>query len=191
MNTLTNTRRQDIEEIAALITQGIECWYSAGSKLCRLIDDDPDVIGKICNEVPQLTPGILRQLERIGRKELVPELLLKSGPGWSKLRQMPFPIQKRLMSEPVDLLVLTERGPDTLKVTIDNLTSQQARQVFDDDHVRDASAQRAWIAANAPAVLPPVDMEKPYSIHGKYVIFNKRAKLSVRDIGIILAEING
>lgn len=191
MNLLTNYKSQ-VKEISQLMLQGIECWQKAGERLCEMIDADPTVIDRIREDAPMLTPTILRQLERIGRKQLVPELLMKSGCGWNRLRLTSYETQKKYLANPVKVLIETPDGPDELSVSIDNLSHSQARQVFaDDGTVRDLGAQRAWIMANVPVVEIPEEARKAYAVHGRNLVINKPCKLSLQEIGVILAEMKG
>lgn len=188
MSTVAIDYKDMIDEISNLVLKGIECWHQAGARLCELIDNDPDVFDKICCDVPQLTPNILRQLERIGRRQLVPELLLKAGAGWNRLRQMPFDVQKRFMEQPVSVLIETANGPDEIKVAIDDLTPRQAKQVFSDNGPRDLGSQRAWLRSHQPQLPEPKETRKPYSVHGRVLVVTTPCKLSLQEIGVILAE---
>jgi hypothetical protein len=186
MSTQITNYRQRVDGIASLILKGIECWYDAGRALCDLIDEDPSVIDKICADIPALSPNVLRQLERIGRKQLMPSLLLKNGPGWNKLRAMPFDVQEKYSDTPVELVIITEKGHDTLKVKVEDLSAAQVRQVFKDDCIRDVSAQRAWLAENQP-MKPKHVIEQPYTIHGKFVDFSE-CRLSLQQLLTIAAQ---
>jgi hypothetical protein len=143
MNTLAINYQTKIASIEELMVKGIEAWQQAGRIIADLVDQDPEAIEKICEVSPHLSAGILRSLERIGRSELLPELLLKSGPAYAKLRELPISYQRKYMSEPIPLLINTDSGPDTLSVSIENLTPKQAKQVFSRTGVRDLAAQRA------------------------------------------------
>jgi len=186
-NEITN-KDPRIIEIVDLIIAGIESWRSAGEKLCILIDEQPDVIDKICAFSPGVTPNILRQLERIGRRQLVPELLLRSGPGWAQLRSMPYDVQLKYTSEPVEVLIETANGSvDTLKIKVGELTATQARQVFDGDSgLRSFGAQRAWISSNVKQT-PKRLAGQPYTIHGRFVDFSE-CRLSLQDLLTIAAQ---
>ena len=178
-----------ISSINDLMVRGMEAWKAAGRIVADLVDQDQDAIDRIIEKSPMLTKGILRSLERIGRSELLPELLLKSGAAYARLREMPYSVQRRYMNEPVPVLIHTANGPDTLNVSLDSLTPRQARQVFGSDGVRDLSAQRAWLADNCAAPTPEADT-LPFEVHGKTVVFTRPCKMSRADIAALLQRVS-
>lgn len=184
----TNTAElsEAIESINVLMVRGMEAWKSAGRIVADLVDRDADVIDRIVQLSPMLTKGILRSLERIGRDELVPELLLKNGLAYAKLRELPVQTQRRLLREPIPLLIETKTGVDTLNVTLDALSPQQVRQVFSHDGVRTPAEQRAWMVRNVRPMDYPEAERLPYEIHAKTVTFVRPCKLSKSDIAAIL-----
>ena len=187
-NESVSNYNQAVGEISQLVLKGIECWCLAGEKLCGLIDKEPNVIERICEEVPFLSANVLRQLERIGRKQLLPELLFRDAPGFRRLQAMPFSIQKLYSKEPVELLVITDNGPDTLKVAVGDLTAAQAKQVFGETgEVRTIPSQRAWLASQSRVSIDITD-EKPYAVSGRNLVIRKPCKLSLQEIGVVLAE---
>lgn len=189
MTTLAINYRAEIQAINDLIVKGMEAWHEAGRHIARLVDEDPDAIQRLSEAAPMLTPGILRSLERIGRQELLPELLLKHGAGYSRLRELPLSYQRKYIKEPIPVLIQTANGPDTLNVPVENLTPRQVRQVFTSDGIRDLSAQRAWLADNSPTV-PAADAETlPFEVHGKTVVFTRPCKLSKADVAALLERI--
>ena len=168
--------------------KGMEAWQQAGRIIADIVDKDPSAIDQICASNPHITAGILRSLERIGRSELLPELLLKSGPAYSKLRDLPIAAQRRYMKDPIPVLIQTQNGPDVLNVSIENLTPKQVRQVFAGDCVRNEAAQRAWLADNTIIILPEAET-LPFEVHGKTVIFVRPCKMTKADLASLIERI--
>lgn len=193
MTTLTLDRtdyKQAVDAINDLMVKGMEAWKAAGKIVADLVDKDPDAIDRILEVSPMLTKGILRSLERIGRDELLPELLLRNGLVYARLRELPIQLQRRYVKEPVPLMIQTANGPDTLNVTLDALSPLQARQVFSSDGVRSLSEQRAWLAENAPRPTPVVEAETlPFEVHGKVVVFTRPCKMTRQEIAALLARL--
>lgn len=193
MSTATLARtdyRRAVDAINDLMIKGMEAWKAAGKIVADLVDEDPDAIDRIIEVSPMLTKGILRSLERIGRDELMPELLLRNGLAYAKLRELPIQLQRKYVKEPVPLMIQTANGPDTLNVTVDALSPQQVRQVFSSDGVRSLAEQRAWLADNAPRLTPAIEAETlPFEVHGKTVVFTRPCKLTRSEVAAILSRL--
>lgn len=177
--------KAEVLQIGDLIIKGMEAWVKAGQHIARLVDADPSAIEKLAQSSPTISTGILRSLERIGRRELMPELLIKSGAGYAKLRDLPISLQKKHIAEPIPVLIMTATGPDTLNISVDDLTPRQVKQVFSANGVREISAQRAWLADNMPRADTSPD-GLPFEVHGKTVVFTRPCKLTKPEIGALL-----
>jgi hypothetical protein len=188
MSTLTISVREEIDQILELVRTGIEAWAKAGERLCALIDNDPDTVDDILKQIPELNRDVLLTLERIGRRQLVPELAIRKGPGWSRLARTQYEHQKKYLDKPVELLVTTEKGPDVLRVPVGNLSAAQARQIIaDDGQVRDIAAQRAWLASQVKYA-EPEELKRPWHVSGKGLTITRPCKLTMQEIGMILTE---
>jgi hypothetical protein len=191
MSTTTLERTDYAKAVGAindLMIKGMEAWKEAGRIVADLVDRDPCAIDQLIESSPMLTKGILRSLERIGRCELVPELLLKGGAAYAKLRELPYPVQQKYLKEPVQLMIQTSTGVDTLNVALDSLSPAQVRQVFSADGVRSLPEQRAWLAEHSRPV--PAEAEAlPYEVHGKIVVFTRPCKLSRADLQSLIQRI--
>lgn len=179
------------QQIADLVIQGVECWHKAGQIVCSLIDEDPAAIDKITSKIPQLSRETLRSLERIGRGTLLPQLMLRSGAGWQRLRMMPVSVQARFVDAPVEVLITTESGAESLMISVNNMSANQARQVFAyDGTVRDLGAQRAWLADEAHKQLQagPAATRKAWSIKGTTLVVRDSCQLSKQELVGIIAE---
>jgi hypothetical protein len=192
MKTIEKTHTELINEFVGLIAHGIECWTKAGEIVVRLVDDCGMRIEEIAERSDYLTEAIVAKFEQLGRKQLVPDLLVADYPAVQHITKLPYSEQKRIVGGTVDVLVTTDKGADTLRVATENLTPQQCRQVFGGASVRPIAAQRAWLQSRqqeerikAAAV---VQTQVPYQIRGKRVVFVRPCELSAKDLAQILAQ---
>jgi hypothetical protein len=187
-NQVTKPTKDIIEEIAGLISQGIECWQKAGELVVRLLDDHGMTAAEIARSSPYLTQSIISRFEQLGRKQIVPRLLVADFPATKHIVRLPFSEQKRVLESPIELLILEDSNTDTLTTPVENLTYQQCKQVFGTNHVRTLGAQRAYLEeqkTKAPVLL----VEPLYKIRGKRVIFTQPCEMSARQLAQILAEV--
>jgi hypothetical protein len=184
---LPNKRQTEIDQIRELLQKGIECWVQIGAIVAKMIDDDPEAIDRICEACPLLTAESVLNFERLGRKTLHPRLLISYGPGVNRLRKLPYHLQERYVTQPVELLLA---NGETLQCDVMNLTTQQAAQVFSSDGLRSLAAQRAWLEGEATKrVAPPSRIDLPYRItSGKLIILNA-CTLSRKELAKILVEL--
>jgi hypothetical protein len=191
--TLTKTSAKLIDEAVGLIGNGVECWQKAGELIVQLMDEHNMTAADICEQSPYLTENIVRRFEQLGRKQIMPNLLVADYPAARYLVRLPYSEQKRVAAEPVDLLVLDGKAPTTLKVAVENLTPQQCRQVFD-GHIRSVGAQRAWLEERraeqevAPAIKQAHEF---YRVRGRRVVIMQPCELTARQLANIIAEIEG
>lgn len=184
------TPKEDIRRIYELIVQGINAWLEAGELVARAVDDDPEFIDKFCDKHQDISPETMVRFELIGRKKLHPQTLIHDSPGMRRLRRLPFSLQEKYVATPIPVIVKQERGYETLKVDVRNLTPEQALQVFESGGVRSESAQRAWIEDRlASRMAPPVDADRPYRITGRKVVVMQPCTLSARDVALIMADL--
>lgn len=188
---ITKSSTKLIDEVVGLIGNGIECWKKAGELIVRLMDEHGLTSADICDRSKHLTEDIVRRFEQLGRKQIMPNLLVADYPAARHLARLPYSDQKRAIEEPLDLLVMDGKMPTTLKVAVENLTPQQCRQVFN-GHIRSIGAQRAWLEERraeqevAPVIRQAHDL---YRVRGKRVIFMQPCEMTARQLANIIAEI--
>lgn len=182
-NTLTIEPNAGILRFAQLVQRGIDAWTEAGKLLVEMIDADPTARDRIIDECPDLTAEILARFEAIGRNQLHPKTLLNNSPGMRRLRQLPFSEQQKFLSEPVPVLIRGDKGPETLNIQVQNLTTQQAMQAFSAHSFRPLEAQRAWVESRRPQ-----RMSKPYTIKGHKVVFNQGCEMTAQEISELLGK---
>ena len=140
------------------------------------------------SEAIDIQPGVLSRFEQLGRKQLMPELLISSYPASKHIQKLPYSEQKRVMDASVD--VLTSDSGDKLKISTKNLTPSQCRQVFALNSVRDIAGQRAWIESNKVKTATKTTVEEmPYHIERDQVYFSKGCSMKAGQLVNILAQL--
>ena len=181
-----------ITEFVALVTQGIECWNKAGEIVVRLLDEHNMTIADIAETSELLTEDIVTRFEQLGRKQLIPCLLVADYPAARHLVRLPYSEQKRAVETSVDLLVCEGKETSVLKVSVENLTPTQCRQVFDGDQVRSIGAQRAWLEDRRATQEIRDVLSSPgalYQVRGRRVVFKRPCELSAGQLAQIISEI--
>jgi hypothetical protein len=181
-----------ITEFVALVTQGIECWNKAGEIVVRLLDEHNMTIADIAETSELLTEDIVTRFEQLGRKQLIPCLLVADYPAARHLMRLPYSEQKRAVETSVDLLVCEGKETSVLKVSVENLTPTQCRQVFDGDQVRSIGAQRAWLEDRRATQEIRGVLSSPgalYQVRGRKVVFKRPCELSAGQLAQIISEI--
>lgn len=181
-----------VGEIVALITRGIECWSKAGEIVVKLIDEYRMTIPEIAGNSEFLTEDIVARFEQLGRKQILPQLLVADYPAARHVIKLPYSEQSRAVDSGVELLVMDGEGHSTLKVAIENLTSLQCKQVFAKDAIRSLPAQRAYIESQKTdnEIKGRICSEEAiWKVSGRKVAFLKPCQLSARELAQIIAEI--
>lgn len=153
------------ERIIAGVKSAEQAIQQTASIYLEAITKDPAFRDWIAEEVPEVSGGIWRTLELVGRGQLDARIAAGGCPYGNKLRRLPISEQRQVLDGTVPLL--TTNG-DTLQVRLEALMPKQADQVFAPGHVRSLAEQRAWIedrARDAAAVksarnIQPVEIDK-------------------------------
>lgn len=187
MNTIEKTK---IDNFSSLVTQGLNAWAKAGELLVEMIDIDGLSIPDISDQIPHLDARILSRFEQLGRKQVLPSLMVASYPAAKCVIRLSYSEQERLTRE--SLTVIVGGGKDSLQIRAENLTSYQCKQVFCGPAIRSLAAQRAWLESQAERhrIEHVEDLEMPYHISGKTVVFKQGCKLSSSQVAAILTQIS-
>lgn len=181
--------KTDSQLFIEFVMQGIECWTKAGEIAAMASESDPNWIDDVCDKCPDITPECVKRFIDIGRKKLHPRLAISEAPGVRRLRRLPYAVQEKFSNEPLELLVSSGSGWETLRVDVRNLTPDQAAQVLDEDGPRSIAAQRAYIEDRAAKrVAPPIRASLPYRIVGKKLVVMTGCTLERKDLTKILGE---
>jgi hypothetical protein len=192
MNTSVIANESLVHEFVSLINKGIECWSRAGEIVVKLIDDHGLSVSSIAGASQYLTDEMVGRFEQLGRKQIIPNLLISDFPAAKHLFRLPYSEQKRLIDGQVELLLITDQGPETLVVETENLTPSQCKQVFDRTALRSIGAQRAYLESKKEEnrLTSAIHESEPfYKIRGRKVVFTKACEISSRQLAQILSEI--
>jgi hypothetical protein len=190
MNKLLQTQSDSATRFLELVRQGMALWLAAGELAATEIDKDASWVDKVCACDPDMPPGLVRRFEAIGRHKLHPRLAYLSGAGPQRLRMLPLQLQERCLAQPIEVVIYQAGKTDLLLIDVCNLTPRQAEQVFARDGVRDAAAQRAWLAdreglEQSRHVKPDV----AYKLTKHELVVLQPCRFAAKDLAVILARL--
>ena len=156
---------------------------SACQMVVALVDDHqwkPDAIGKQLG----VSAPFVRNLERVGRKHMAPELVWGETQGRRCLARLPMAEQVRWLAQPLE--VITSAGEELL-VSVDSLTPELCRQVFDGPRVRTTGEQRAWLetAQRTKRIAPAI---ADFEVSGRTLIVHHECRLTRAQVARVLAD---
>lgn len=155
------------------------------------ITKDPTFKDWITDEVPQVSGGIWRTLEMVGRGQLDARIAAGGCPYGNKLRRLPMSEQKQALDG--TLPFLTASG-DTLNMRLDAMMPAQAEQVFANSHIRSLSEQKGFQEAQAIEKAKDQKVKKTHCIEvnkkKQYIVVNG-AILTRNDLEDYLRKIGG
>lgn len=188
-----NEQRAKIEQFIHAFAEGKAAFERAGKIIVELVDSDPyvyDYIGQAC---PQMTPQLLRMFEDIGRGKVLPSLAFDNSEAARIMRRFPLPMQARLETESIPLVVRTTSGElDVRLVKLADMTKDQRAQAVDKDRLRTEGQQRAMLddqAAKAAIVeIKATATVMPWTIKAGVVTFSAGAKMDRKQLAQLLAQ---
>lgn len=176
------------ESLCSQIKLRLESSATEIVEACRLvlvlIDEHgwtPEEIATKC-EIP---PLFIRNLQRVGRQRLAPELVWGETMAKRRLARLPLPEQERLLRNPV--LVITASG-DELLCGVDNLTPELCRQVFSGNKLRTVPEQRVWLETEARRHKEEKKATGDYEVVGKVLVVHVGCKFTASQLARVLAE---
>lgn len=182
-------------QITSLFTEGVKKWVQAGEIIMDLIDTHgltPESISQGMDR--KMSEEIVIRLEQLGRKKIIPELLILSCPAQSYGFHLPYKKQEKLIvkEEAIEVVMMDPSGSSyTLNVLFSNLTAFQCRQVFSKGVIRDLAAQRAWLESEKTKVQVKTVPRavSTYDIIGNSVVVNQPCRFTKRDLLRMLKEL--
>ena len=129
------------------LTQGLTGIVKAGEIFCRVVDKYPGARKVFMDSRPGLSRPFWDLIEKCGRGEVNPALLLDNSFGASRLRRLPVHEQNKAVKND-GVLVLKDDGT-SVRVPVAKLTRYQAELVFARDHVRTIEAQKVELSVRA------------------------------------------
>lgn len=176
-----DTLTTNCNELKSLVAQGIESLKLAGAKLVQMLSSGehlPDIA-----EQSGIPADVLAQLERIGRNQLNPALLLADYPAVVAIQRLSVSEQDRLLSVPVEVMVIKDGKADTLMIAAKNMTREQVTQVFAKGHVRELPEQRAWLESRAIKAPGAKVIDAPYTVtRRRTVIFKVGVEMGAKEL---------
>ena len=173
----------NISEICELLTQGLDCWIKAGKILCDHLDEGSS-IGKI-SEQTSLPKQVLEQLERVGRKQVLPQLLIADFPAAKLMERLPYSEQLRLQGEAIPCWISTN---EIKNIKANDMTPRQSRQAFAAGHIRTIEEQKIWILEQRK-IAPLVQVDAHYTVLKEKVVFHSACEMSRSVLLRILGEL--
>jgi hypothetical protein len=135
-------------------------------------------------DLSDLRLGIFQHIRRMAYGQVLPELVVnyQSSPALlRKITMLPIPDQQRILdNRPVPVAVLDKGDNTHVLIAPKNLSKEQIRQVFDNDHIRDLPEQFAYLRSNT--VKPP-----PQPVPSAYHVDKRRNGLVVEGAAFISA----
>lgn len=139
-----------INEIVNLLTGGMESIVKAGEIWVSILDENPDKSTDLYNEIPKKYPLLsvdkLITLERLGRRDLMPELVFDESPASKSIRLLPYSQQQQCLSGPIDVAV-----------------HRAGKIVKEKRNVKDLSRREVSIAIGPKGVRPLDEQERLWS----------------------------
>ncbi len=174
-----------IEKFGEYLKEGLAYIRKACEVYVKAIDSDPSNIHRF-KEKYELTDTAWIRFEQVGRGLLHEKLLTDYSLGARKLKMLSFSEQARYTASPVEYLT---KDNDVLKIQLCNLTRNQIKQVFAEDHVRSIAEQRAFIESSKDDNINPVPAVPYYIKNSKLIIKEKDISFSLNQLKKIIKDI--
>lgn len=127
MNTQNDTIAS-VDKLHQLVASGLVAFKEAGKLYCKMKAANPAIGRVIYGKYPEFTPSVLRDLERIGQDTLLPDLIWRGGPGWTRLKEAPVALQRKMLKD-ARVSLFGFDGKVTVK-PVDNLSLFETNRVF-------------------------------------------------------------
>ena len=183
-----------IKEFIAAFAQGKAAFEKCGKIVVELVDADPYVYNYIEQKCPAMTPQILRMFEDIGRGKVLPSLAFDMSEPAKIMRRFPLPMQARLESEPIPLVVRRSDGKmDVRLVKLTDMTKDQRQQAIDKDRLRTEGQQRSMLDEQSTRAaiidIKAKAVASAYTIKAGVVTFAAGTALTRKQLAGILAQL--
>jgi len=187
MQTTIVKNTSKLNELKSIISQGISAFQKAGNLMLELLEENSLLELHEATDIPM---DVLAQLERIGRRQLNPALLLSSYPAALAIQRMPVSDQDKLLREPVEVLMRNAGKWDTMLMHARNLTPSQVRQVFAKNYLRPIAEQRSYLESLIE-VVNPVRIDLPYEINSRRhtVLFRAGCEVTRAELARLVAQL--
>jgi hypothetical protein len=133
------------KEFGNLLKQGVEAIFGAAKIYAEDVKKNPDVRVSYRESFSMIPEGWWSKYEKIGNGIMSPKMLLPPKNA-NFITRFSHEEQEECLNAPIE--VLLPSGGTALKISLENLTPLQCRQVFAYDHVRTLPEQRAILESD-------------------------------------------
>jgi hypothetical protein len=137
------------QKIRQKLGELVECAQDIANFYVASVKDCPELDQELKALLPEIPASLWARLDLIGHGVLIPELLLGYANATPYLKRLPPMEQIRCINAPVEVLIKTDHGLDTLMIAVKNMDPATCKQVFDYDHIRPAEEQRVIVEQEA------------------------------------------
>jgi hypothetical protein len=181
------------DDLVRCITDGIANWKKAGDMVVNAIDHGGMSLQSIADSCGSecITVEVLAQFERIGRKQVMPQVFALPCAAQKYLERLPYSEQQRLLYGAVPVVLIKDGKVDVLEVSVKNLTRYQCKQVFNSGGVRSVEAQRAWLESEREKKTAQMSSPRqvPWIVKQGKVVFTEPCEINRHDLATILSQI--
>lgn len=157
----------------------------------KLMVEAAEMYVEVLDKYPKFAPafrakyrcsiGWWKQLERVGRGEIIPEIIMPYGNvGMEKLEVFPIEVQRRLVNKKVDVVFIERERKEinyiVRKVDIRDLSTGQANQVFSKTSIRNADEQREYLQSISDLKISKI-RERAHILNNPWKVVNKNEVL--------------
>lgn len=141
-NVIATTAPDKIENFISLVSAGVESWKKAGAILVELVENNPNVYAEIIKKSSGISLDTLMVFERIGRNEILPELMMSNSLASKKLLSMPIEVQRACIQSGVEVVeVASDGGHSVKRKPLSDLTRSDLDLAFTDKAIRKVDEQ--------------------------------------------------
>ena len=180
------------EKFHSAFTAGLEGIAEAARIYVESIDADPaNKLRFLAHFDGQVPPTIWKSLEKVGRKQIHPQLLLGVVGNATDIKRLPYSEQEKVINgDP--LILLTDRG-EQINVDLRTAPKTVVNQLVASDHVRSLAEQKLYLLGlakieAADAKVQTVSM--PYNVKGSKIYFTKHCVLTKKELGALWNQMN-
>lgn len=136
------TTNESINIFKEIFNDGMRRIQEACVVFVCAIDIDNKAYSKFRQAFKNIPVGAWSNFEKVGRKQMLPELLSDESPMGKKLKALPISLQKEAYGKPVKLL--TNNG-EVIDAEFHEIKIAQANQVMAKDHIRSIKEQKTYM----------------------------------------------
>jgi hypothetical protein len=176
------TLEQSFSAFETAYKRGIAGLVDAANIYVRAVDNDPDCAERFRQHFIEEVPVTAwRNLEALGRKRIHLQLFLGELDAQKTrlVARLPFDVQAQVCEQNMRFPLLLAGG-ETLAVSIQDATPEQADQLVGDTCMRNMPAQRAYLEGKRKQ--PIIADDLPYAISKGKVTFRRNAVMTCTEL---------